>query len=114
MYDVDSSRPRIWNTPTHVDIKDDQGIWRTWELQSIVNIDGSYWKLVDYYLDVTNTAMGTFVSGNCTITKPLKLLKPPPCKLTRVYQVNKVWALERKSHITMLHENSGVGPDWTR
>lgn len=89
LYDIGTDRPRIWKTPSHLDVKYADG-WKTWELGSIVQVQMRNRKLVDFFLNEVNAPCGVFDLDNLAterIEAPLLELKPPPCTLMPVYEV---------------------------
>ncbi len=91
LFDIAENRPRVWKTPSHLDVQYADG-WETWELGCQIMLDGRLHTLIDTYIDEANEPTGVFRIGlddSTSISRRLRTLRPPPCKLTPVYTVRK-------------------------
>jgi hypothetical protein len=94
VFDVDEQRPRLWQTPSHVDVYyEKRNVWATWELGGSCIIGGRPYKLVDVYKGDSDVLVGVFrIGSDSSTTKDVALQEmypPPQCRLTPVYNVRR-------------------------
>lgn len=119
----------MFRSPSHLDVRLEDGGYVTWELGCTIRIDGMDYTLCELFVDHSDEPFGTFCRGSSyselstRIDRQLRSLgKPPPLTTTPVYEVSPIALLLSFFFPTPLHpfpsyrpiEYPGLRGYWSR